>query len=263
MIDLDAERDRLLTFARGSRHPDGGFAWLRNDGTPDLERPRELWINARMTHVFAQAGDEELTAHGLAALRGDFRDDEHGGWFSQAGVPGDKSCYDHVFVVLAAASAGDRELLGAGAGRCSSTRFWEESAGALADTCSRDWTSVEPYRGREREHARRRGAGRGGRSRARERGSPERFVGGAAGDRALRRRLAAAAALQPRRPRAPLPALRRDAGPRVRVGAAGVRPRLRARGADAVRRRAHRRLGRRRASSTRSTGTGGRSSATT
>ena len=27
------------------------------------------------------------------------------------------------------------------------TRFWEESAGALADTCSRDWTRVEPYRG--------------------------------------------------------------------------------------------------------------------
>ena len=55
MIDLEAERDRLLAFARGSRHPDGGFAWLRNDGTPDLERPRELWINARMTHVFALA----------------------------------------------------------------------------------------------------------------------------------------------------------------------------------------------------------------
>ncbi len=146
MIDLQAERDRLLAFARGARHPDGGFAWLRNDGTPDLERPRELWINARMTHVFAQAGDEELTAHGLEALRGAFRDAEHGGWFSQAGVPGDKACYDHVFVVLAAASAGDRELL-EDALDVVITRFWEEAAGALADTCSRDWTWVEPYRG--------------------------------------------------------------------------------------------------------------------
>jgi mannose/cellobiose epimerase-like protein (N-acyl-D-glucosamine 2-epimerase family) len=146
MIDLEAERDRLLAFARGSRHPDGGFAWLRNDGTPDLDRPRELWITARMTHVFAQAGDGELTAWGLSALRGDFRDPEHGGWFSQAGVPGDKSCYDHVFVVLAAASAGDGELL-ADALDVVITRFWEEAAGALADSCSRDWSSVEPYRG--------------------------------------------------------------------------------------------------------------------
>ncbi len=53
MIDLAAETDRLLDFAAGSRHPDGGFAWLRSDGTPDLERPRELWITTRMTHVFA------------------------------------------------------------------------------------------------------------------------------------------------------------------------------------------------------------------
>jgi mannose/cellobiose epimerase-like protein (N-acyl-D-glucosamine 2-epimerase family) len=144
MIDLEAERERLLDFARGSRHPAGGFAWLRNDGTPDLERPRELWINARMTHVFAQAGDEELTAHGLAALRDDFRDREHGGWFSRAGVPGDKSCYDHVFVVLAAASAQDDELL-RDALDVLDTRFWEGSG--LVDTCSRDWTWVEPYRG--------------------------------------------------------------------------------------------------------------------
>jgi mannose/cellobiose epimerase-like protein (N-acyl-D-glucosamine 2-epimerase family) len=146
MIDLGAERERLLAFARGARHPEGGFAWLREDGSPDLERPRELWINARMTHVFAQAGDQELTAWGLDALRRDFHDGEHGGWFSQAGIAGDKSCYDHVFVVLAAASASDAELLAA-ALQVLSDRFWEESAGALADTCSRDWSWTEPYRG--------------------------------------------------------------------------------------------------------------------
>jgi mannose/cellobiose epimerase-like protein (N-acyl-D-glucosamine 2-epimerase family) len=146
MLDLEAERERLLAFARGSRHPSGGFAWLRADGSPDLERPRELWINARMTHVFAQAQDEELTAWGLDALRGAFHDDEHGGWFSQAGVPGDKSCYDHVFVVLAAASAGDRQLLEQ-ALDVLHARFWEEDAGALIDTRSRDWSWIEPYRG--------------------------------------------------------------------------------------------------------------------
>src|SRR3954467_7613860 len=111
MIDLIAERERLLAFARRARHPDGGFAWLRSDGTPDLSRPRELWINTRMTHVFAQAGNRELTDHGLTALKTIFRDAEHGGWFSQAGTPGDKLAYEHVFVVLAAASAGDQALL--------------------------------------------------------------------------------------------------------------------------------------------------------
>jgi mannose/cellobiose epimerase-like protein (N-acyl-D-glucosamine 2-epimerase family) len=146
MIDLEAERRRLLAFAARSRHPDGGFAWLRTDGTPDLARPRELWINTRMTHVFAQAGDAELTEHGLRALREAFRDGEHGGWFSVAGVPGDKRAYEHVFVVLAAASAGDEALLGE-ALEVLETRFWDEGAGALVDVCSRDWSAVEPYRG--------------------------------------------------------------------------------------------------------------------
>ena len=73
MIDLVAERGRLLAFAEGSRHPDGGFAWLRDDGSPDLERPRELWITTRMTYVFALAGRDDLAAHGLDALRGGVR----------------------------------------------------------------------------------------------------------------------------------------------------------------------------------------------
>ena len=50
---LEAEGDRLLEFGRASRHPDGGFAWLTDDGTPDLDRPVELWISCRMTHVYA------------------------------------------------------------------------------------------------------------------------------------------------------------------------------------------------------------------
>jgi sulfoquinovose isomerase len=146
MIDLEAERARLLAFAERSRHPDGGFAWLRIDGTPDLERPRELWINTRMTHVFAQAGRTELAEHGLRALREDFRDHEHGGWFSRAGEPGDKLAYEHVFVVLAAASAGDEGLLSE-ALDVLETRFWDEAAGALVDVWNRDWTLLEPYRG--------------------------------------------------------------------------------------------------------------------
>ena len=49
-----AEAARLLDFARGAA-VDGGFGWLDVDGTLlDAER-RELWINARMTYVFAEA----------------------------------------------------------------------------------------------------------------------------------------------------------------------------------------------------------------
>jgi sulfoquinovose isomerase len=145
-VDLVQERERLLSFARGARHPDGGFGWLRTDGTLDLARGRELWINTRMTHVFALAGDRELTEWGLRALREDFRDDRHGGWFSVAGEPGDKLAYEHVFVVLAAAWAGDDALLGE-ALAILETRFWDERAGALVDVWNRDWSVLEPYRG--------------------------------------------------------------------------------------------------------------------
>jgi mannose/cellobiose epimerase-like protein (N-acyl-D-glucosamine 2-epimerase family) len=152
MIDLVAETDRLLHFAEGSRHPDGGFAWLRSDGTPDLSRPRELWITTRMTHCFAlgallgRPGARELVEHGLASLRDDFRDRSYGGWFAQVGGSTDKRAYEHVFVVLAAASAGDAELLGE-ALEVLETRFWDERAGALVDVYNRDWTALEPYRG--------------------------------------------------------------------------------------------------------------------
>src|SRR4051812_27159087 len=152
MIELHAETERLLAFAEGSRHPEGGFAWLRADGTPDLERPRELWITARMTHVFALGelvgwpGAAELVAHGLDSLRHDFRDPVHGGWFAQVGASSDKRAYEHAFVVLAAASSADAELLGE-ALEVLETHFWDEQAGALVDVFNRDWTRLEPYRG--------------------------------------------------------------------------------------------------------------------
>src|SRR4051794_17244625 len=85
---LDAEGRRLVTFAEASRHPSGGFAWLDAAGKPELGRPVETWITARMTHVFAlanlrgQPGAGELADAGVQALSGPLRDTANGGWFS-------------------------------------------------------------------------------------------------------------------------------------------------------------------------------------
>src|SRR5699024_4317044 len=112
---LEGEGDELLQFGAESLREDGGFAWLDENGAPDLTRPSELWITCRMTHSFAHGhlmgrpGLGRLADHGIASLRGVFRDEEHGGWYSAVagGAPVDdsKQAYAHAFVVLAASSA--------------------------------------------------------------------------------------------------------------------------------------------------------------
>jgi sulfoquinovose isomerase len=159
---LAGERERLLAFAAGSAHPDGGFAPLDDDGVALLDRPVETYACGRMTHVFALAhlldrpGSAELVDHGLAALRGRLRDDAHGGWFSAVGPDGpvapQKRAYDHAFVVLGAASAavagrpGATELLGE-ALDVVERRFWDDDAGMVVDVWDRAFTELEPYRG--------------------------------------------------------------------------------------------------------------------
>src|ERR1700733_10788853 len=82
------EASRLIDFGRGAALPDGGFGWLGDDGTVDQAQPRPLYINARMTHVFALAhlqgvaGADSLAASGIAALAGPYADSANGGWFS-------------------------------------------------------------------------------------------------------------------------------------------------------------------------------------
>ena len=152
---LGAERERLLGFARGARVP-GGFAWLDDDGRPE-PRPPELWITTRMTHVFALGellGEPDCAAfadHGLAAIATAFADAEHGGWRTQAGVPG-KAAYDHAFVLLAGASAalagrpGGAALLDRATGVID-THFWAEDEGACRESWDDAWREPEPYRG--------------------------------------------------------------------------------------------------------------------
>ncbi|WP_067970905.1 AGE family epimerase/isomerase [Nocardiopsis trehalosi] len=160
---LAAEEARLTRFAMAAA-ADHGFAWLDDQGRPDPARPVMAWITARMTHVFSLAalrgvpGAGALADHGVAALRGPLHDDEHGGWFGQAGTGGGtpedtaKSGYEHAFVVIAASSA-------AAAGRPGSAdlltealdtvdrRFWDDEVGLAVESWDRAWTRPEDYRG--------------------------------------------------------------------------------------------------------------------
>jgi mannose/cellobiose epimerase-like protein (N-acyl-D-glucosamine 2-epimerase family) len=159
---LVRERRRLWEFARDARHPRGGFAWLDERGRPVLDRPTELWISCRMTHVAAlevllgNADARGHLEHGMRALETTLRDAEHGGWYAsvddEGPVVADKRCYEHVFVLLAASSAATagheraRALL-ADAVDVFDAHFWSEAEGMCVDVWDREWAELEPYRG--------------------------------------------------------------------------------------------------------------------
>jgi sulfoquinovose isomerase len=159
---LEAEGDRLLEFGRSAAHPDGGFAWLSDDGSPQLDRPVELWITCRMTHVYSlghllgRPGSATLADHGVAALQGRFRDAAHGGWYAQVAADGPtvtgKTAYEHAFVVLAAASAtaagrpGGRALLD-DALEVLLDPFWDDQHGMVVEEWDEGFTRLDGYRG--------------------------------------------------------------------------------------------------------------------
>jgi sulfoquinovose isomerase len=160
---LDSEGARLLEFASAARHPLAGFAWLDGEGRPQLDKPVQTWITARMTHVFALAhlrgipGAGRLADHGVAALSGPMRDSEHGGWYSALtpeGRPHEtrKDAYVHAFVVLAAASATAAERHGApelleDSLSVVDRRFWKEAEGRSLESWDEAWREPEAYRG--------------------------------------------------------------------------------------------------------------------
>lgn len=161
---LADEAERLFAFGARSALPSGGFGYLDEQGVVDPERPVELWITCRMTHVFALAalqgrsGAAELVDHGLAALAGIFADAEHGGWFPAldpaTGEPRStvKDAYPHAFVILAASSATAAGRPGAAAlleqALSTSTKhFWDEDAGMVVESWDREFHELEEYRG--------------------------------------------------------------------------------------------------------------------
>lgn len=157
---LAREGNRLLTFAKASRLPQG-FGNLDVRGVLPENAHAETMNTARMTHSFAMAhirgvpGCAGLVDHGIASLAGPLRDAEHGGWFSapltQQGKA-DKQAYLHAFVALAASSAvvagrpGAQALL-SDAIEVIQRRFWSEEEGAMRESFARDWTQEETYRG--------------------------------------------------------------------------------------------------------------------
>ncbi|PKH20785.1 AGE family epimerase/isomerase [Pseudomonas fluorescens] len=157
---LAAEGQRLLTFAKASRLPDG-FGNLDDKGQLPADARAETMNTARMTHSFAMAhamglpGYADWVAHGVAALSGPLHDSEHGGWFAAPdaldGNTG-KAAYLHAFVALAASSAvvagvpGAQSLLN-DAVHIIDQFFWSEEEGAMLESFARDWSGVEAYRG--------------------------------------------------------------------------------------------------------------------
>jgi mannose/cellobiose epimerase-like protein (N-acyl-D-glucosamine 2-epimerase family) len=161
---LDAEARRLLAFGRRIALAGGGAAYLQDDGVPDPAQGVQTWITARTVHVYALGvllgipGSGPIADAALAGLRGPLRDTTHGGWFhalDSAGVPdraAGKSCYDHAFVMLAAASAtlagrpGGAELLADATGTFLEY-FWDDAAGLVIDTWDAAFATAETYRG--------------------------------------------------------------------------------------------------------------------
>ena len=166
--ELDLEFRALVDFARSSEVPTG-FGSMDEDGRVDLERPVELWISARMTHVFALAqmygipGTEELVAHGVNSLKKYFHDPVYGGWYSSImataaedgnGVPVNdrKEAYAQAFVILAAAStlaAGNRDAgpLLEDALAQQEEHWLDPETGLVAESWDRSFTECEDYRG--------------------------------------------------------------------------------------------------------------------
>ena len=158
-----AEASRLIAFGRAAALADGGFGWLGTDGHIDLAQPCPLYLNSRMTYVFALAhlqgvaGAQSLAASGLQALASRYADGQNGGWFSGIDLAGrvvdaTKTNYAHAHTLLAAASATAAGIPGADAVLAAVTavigrRFWSDAEGCALEAWDAGFTELEPYRG--------------------------------------------------------------------------------------------------------------------
>ena len=167
---LAYETHALLHYARAAQVPTG-FGWIGQDGEVDPAHPVELWITGRMTFAFSLGavmgipGCRRYADHGVRALNGPLRDPVNGGWYSAIGPEPDaegrglpvdrdarKECYQHAFVLLAAATAtaadrpGAHELL-RDAIEVQDRYWWDEDQQMPVESCAADFTDPEDYRG--------------------------------------------------------------------------------------------------------------------
>lgn len=167
---LAQETHALLRYARAAAVP-AGFGWIGRDGAVDASHPVELWITGRMTFCFSLGalmgipGCRRYADHGVRALSRVLRDHERGGWYSAVGHEPDdqgrgvpveaaarKECYQHAFVLLAAATAtaadrpGGHELLRE-AMADQDRHWWDERQGMPVESYAADFTGPEDYRG--------------------------------------------------------------------------------------------------------------------
>lgn len=170
---LERQANDLLSFGRRTGREGGGAHWLDDDGVPDRDRPQHVWITTRTVHVYGIGamrgipGCAPVAETAMAGLRGDLggdrngdlngdlNDAEYGGWFTSVDrgrAEPVKSCYDHVFVMLAGATATHAGLAGGhqlldDAVAVFLQHFWDDDAGRCVDTWDRTFTDLEPYRG--------------------------------------------------------------------------------------------------------------------
>jgi len=165
---LRQEVARLLETSRTAVGADGRVAWLDERCEPDAGAGQQLWITTRMTHVLSlshllarghllgAADDGRLATLALQSVDREFEDAEFGGWYRSVPPSGPpepaKTAYEHAFVLLAASSGVVAGLPGAAdlldrAMAVVLEHFWDDDAGLLVESWSRDWTVAEAYRG--------------------------------------------------------------------------------------------------------------------
>lgn len=161
---LETELDRILEFGRRAKVANG-FGWLSNTGGIREEMGTQLWITARMIHVYSAAtlmgrpGARTMAAHGVRCLlEGTQRDTGNGGWYAVVANQGDqilemkKEAYAHMFVALGAASATAADIPGAPelldlAIEVINRHFWSDSENMCLDNFDVTFTDCDDYRG--------------------------------------------------------------------------------------------------------------------
>jgi mannose/cellobiose epimerase-like protein (N-acyl-D-glucosamine 2-epimerase family) len=148
----DGFRDVLVDMSRFAP-PNRDFSFA-DDPVSGLPVP-DLILCCRQIHVFAQAKQEyagagEIVRAGLMQLQTQFADRVHGGWRSSASTS--KAAYDHMFVLLAAASAmtagfAEAAVLFEDVARVVDRRFWSVDSGVILESFADDWSNPEQYIG--------------------------------------------------------------------------------------------------------------------